>query len=150
MSYKDLEEHVEARIRLEQDLKERLKTVIAAVASELRAYLAFPTSANGNVEDTGHGVVVVASFQLRRDEKSKKGIHSLRCEVQVVEEAGRIVAYVERNSKAFDVETAAGRETLFAEVDAAFRTLADAEKWLEGPPSATKAARPHDTALQEP
>src|SRR5580692_7748055 len=112
MSYKDLEEHVEARIRLEQDLKERLRTVVAAVASELREHLAFPTSANGSVEEKGLGVAVVASFQLRRDENSKKGIHSLRCEVHVVEEEGRIVAYVEHNSKAFDVETPAGRQAL--------------------------------------
>jgi hypothetical protein len=134
MNYKDLERHVESRIRLEQEMSERLHVAITAIAAELRQQLAFPTPTNGSVEETGRGVAVVASFQLRRDEQSKKGAHSLRCAVQVVEEGGRIVAYIDRASEAFeDVEAPAGRQKLLAAVDAALTAGANAEDWLTAP-----------------
>jgi hypothetical protein len=134
MSYKELEGHVESRIRLEQDVGERLHAANTAIASELRRQLAFPTATNGSIEETGRGVAVIASFQLRRDEEAKKGVHSLRCDVQVVEEGGRIVAYIDRASEAFEnVETPAGRQKLLAAVDAALTAGVDAEDWLTPP-----------------
>jgi hypothetical protein len=135
MKYEDLKNYVEARIQSECDLEERLKMAVTTIATELRERLEFPTAASGSVEEAGQNVTVTVNFQRRSEEKSKEGVHALKCEVEIVKEGGRIVAHLDRAPEWYqDLETTEGRQKVYGAVDTALKAKADAEKWLQPPP----------------
>jgi hypothetical protein len=138
MRYKDLEKHVEARIQVEQNLVDRLASTGKEMVTELQQSFEFPNPANGAVELEGTTVTIVVNFQRRSEQENKKAPHSLKCEVQLVNEGGSIVAYLDRGSEVFtDVEHREGRQKVYAAVDRALEARVDEEHWLE-PPAAER------------
>ena len=135
MKYEDLKNYVEATLQSERDLEERMQAAVTAIATELRERLEFPNAANGSVEVAGQNVTVIVNFQRRTEEKSKQGVHALKCEVGIVKESGRIVAHLDRAPEWYqDLETMEGRQKVYGAVDTALKAKADTEKWLQPPP----------------
>jgi hypothetical protein len=142
MKYEDLKNYVEAKMQSERDLEERLRAAVVRITTELRRRFEFPTAANGSVEAEGQNVTVTINFQRRTEEERKQGVHVLKCEVEIAEENGRVVAHIDKTPASFqDLETAEGLQKFYDAVDSALKTKVDIEKWLQPPPRSGAAAK---------